>query len=426
MKSIVNALSLAVSLCLISGQVMAETGLQAFKFKIPASVTSQPPQYSFKQIYQASKSGELKSRTRLGGMDAGGGKILLCPSPTGVKAKVLDIYEGEAAGKEIDLGNGKTLDEKIKYVLGRLAHVAPYRARAYAQAAQNLLNNESAFYSKAVMPVTDDIGVAVIPEGCEPVQVIVQRNDEDADIPGFSKYLFDRDVFAQLDLDSQAALVLHEVIYREARARGETNSVRARFLNYLILSTSMETMTLEKFNLILSKMKSECLEIAGVSGRYGCKGLPDVYVEQSISWRGVRLKGPLSFASNFDDDFMGVHTSAPVIDLTETAKFFVPKTPFSIKAIKTKEVMDFHSMGQSFESSDSSHFEAVSSRAKVSGKDCLVIIGRNTFGHPLTLFCFTETSITTSKGTRKESPINAGSGFYIFLLDSGEVETFDR
>ena len=53
--------------------------------------------------------------------------------------------------------------------------------------------------------------------------------------------------------DSKAGLILHEIIYRDALARGHENSIHVRYLTGLITSTEMSnpTMNAEAFNQIL-------------------------------------------------------------------------------------------------------------------------------------------------------------------------------
>ncbi len=111
------------------------------------------------------RDGKIKA-DKLGGMDGGGGKVIICPTPGGTKATTLDLYEGAAAGLTMDAGPGTTLDEKLKYVLNRLSKVAPYHANAYAIWINDFLNKkEASFFDNAILPVTEDTGLVVYPRG---------------------------------------------------------------------------------------------------------------------------------------------------------------------------------------------------------------------------------------------------------------------
>jgi len=191
----------------------------------------------------------------------------------------------------MDLGPGETLQEKIQFVLNRLKKVAPNRAHSYAKWIADLLGGEAAFYENAILPVTADMGVTILPVNCEVAQVVVQRNEQEATIPGLARYLFDKNVFFNLDLDSQAALIFHEVIYREALMNGAKSSVTSRYLNYLILSKKMETITQEQFNSITKKIGSDCQEVPGAQGLSGCKHFPTNYIQQTYTLERVQFSG---------------------------------------------------------------------------------------------------------------------------------------
>lgn len=257
-------------------------------FELPENIRNSSPNKSLKDIFDLSKSGTLKDRP-LGGMYGGGGKILVCEKNGKYEALVLDLFEARKSGFTIDLGPGKTRSEKISYVLNRLAKVAPYHALSYKKWIKELLKSESAFYEDSILPVTDDLGVAVLPNNCEVLQVVVQRNNDESKLPGMFRYLFDKDAFLNLDIDNQVALIFHEVIYREARGRGEQDSLRARYMTNLVLSKNIESFTMDKFNDTLEKIGSKCTEHEEFIIKE-CEELPFIATEVTLTHEPKSLK----------------------------------------------------------------------------------------------------------------------------------------
>ena len=207
------------------------------------------------------KEGQFdRSLTCQGGADCGGGKTLLFKEADGkIRTELLDIYEAKQLGLTIDMGHSQTLDGKINYILNRLYKIAPFRANAYKQWAAEFLNGQAQFVEHGILPVTTDLGATVLPFNAEIIQVAIQRNDEDSRM-GLPRYIVDRNVFQQMDLESQAALMIHEIVYREFRSLGVNNSLRARYLTGVILSKEISYLDKQKFNSILEKVSSPCSE----------------------------------------------------------------------------------------------------------------------------------------------------------------------
>lgn len=292
-----------------------------------------------KETYEKSKAGEFKNRPSLGGFDAGGGKTLLCPSKTvagEIEPIILDTFEGKRAGYHIDLGPGQTIDEKIKYVLDRLSKVSPYRAKVYAKWMQELLTSDKEDVEDSILPVTNDIGeTTVIPKSCEVLQVAFQRNDRLVKA-GLKRYVFDKDILKYLSIDSIVELYFHEIVYREARLRGDTDSILARHLNYIILSKEIEKMSVEDFNEKLKNLGSKCVEMEGLANRYSCGEIYEIiYTMGTIEWDNFKLNGLISKNNWFDNQdkisFMSLNTR---MDLTPFIKDnFSSDFPFSVEVL---------------------------------------------------------------------------------------------
>lgn len=330
-----NLVKYTTSMMLISGLVSAEltgetmdsqatfrsTGeFSKMKYDLPESLKSATPTTSIKEIYDLSKKGEYAKRPKLGGMDGGGGKVLICPTKSGFKTTVLDLFEAKASGFQIDMGPGRTLNEKIQFVLTRLENVAPFHAQAYAIWISDFLNKESAFYEDSILPSTEDTGLTILPRNCELVQVVVQRNEEETVIPRMARYLVDKDAFLQLDIDSQVALIFHEMIYREARARGEKTSLRSRYLTALVLSKNIETLSVSEFNDTMTKLGSKCTEVEGLVVK-SCSELPANFQLQTLNIRNFVITGDL-LVTNYDgsDIYFQARNS---IDVTEAYRYFM-------------------------------------------------------------------------------------------------------
>lgn len=256
------------------------------------------------EIYQKSKNGEYKNKqNQVGGFDAGGGKVLLCPSHKNkneIIPIVLDAFEAKKNGYQIDLGPGETKEEKIKFVLDRLSKVAPFRAKVYEMWMSELLYQSREEVENSIFPVTDDLGeTEKIPEECEIVQAAFQRDQRYVDI-GLKQYVFDKDISKYLSVDSIVELYFHEIVLKEARMRGDEKSTLARKLNYLILSRQVENLTTDEFNLKLKDFGSRCMETKNYPNQFGCGEITEIiYTNEKFNWFGFTFEGLISDLPRF-------------------------------------------------------------------------------------------------------------------------------
>ncbi|MGE3973033.1 MAG: hypothetical protein AB7F59_00755 [Bdellovibrionales bacterium] len=178
------------------------------------------------------------------GREGNGGDVLICPNK---KPELLDYYEARTLPKtklKIDLGpTHLSVPEKIDYVLKRLARVSPYRAKYYGQL-YSTFNNEVSFVPDANLKDIPDSDELVIPKGCELKQAAIQTTPKFPDDP---RYTIDETIWKQMDNYSQAGLILHEIVYRDALQDNHINSIPTRKLNGLIASTYMETISTDQF-----------------------------------------------------------------------------------------------------------------------------------------------------------------------------------
>jgi hypothetical protein len=163
-----------------------------------------------------------------GGMEGGGGKGVLC----GDQVRVLDLYEAESVRHLPIPPSQNDLN----------AYIANYGlALGYYQSETGFdLDNTSYksmvldFYKKEVMdkfsdvasgtrlPFTPDATLPSLPSGCSFVQIAIFADN--------GVLYRDRDYWDQLSIQDQAALILHEGIYRGRRLQGEMNSDEMRYV----------------------------------------------------------------------------------------------------------------------------------------------------------------------------------------------------
>lgn len=300
------------------------TPFKTFKTDSLRNLKNKPINMDLAQVYDLSKKRAF-DKQRLGGADGGSGKFLLFKKSGKMTAQLLDIYEAEQRGLVIDLGPNGTLEQKLDYVLNRLAKVAPFRANAYRIWLNELLSSEAEFVENVILPIPDDLGATVLPIESEIVQVAIQRNQEDVNL-GLKRYVIDRNIFAQLDTTSQAALLFHEVVYREARARGDTTSVRSRFLTGAILSKAVGMISRERFNELAEKAGSACSEKASYSGPGSevevsemlttCTELPAFYMKRPMSWPQGKFQHAI-FDLGEKADFKSWYAIAETLDISK-------------------------------------------------------------------------------------------------------------
>ncbi len=213
------------------------------------------PSVNFNELYSNVKSGKAATTKIEGGIAAGGGAIILYPDKHAgeIKAKAVEIYqitEGPAKSKfTLDTGPGQTLQEKIDYVLHRLSRVSGAHANKYRSWISDILYNpnETEDFNGLALPRVEDTGVVSMPGGGSLVQVFIQNFSGMLSFANKGKaekrYLWNKKIFYSLDLDSQVALLFHEVIYRDYREINKDknsniamNSEKVQYVVALILS----------------------------------------------------------------------------------------------------------------------------------------------------------------------------------------------
>jgi hypothetical protein len=163
-----------------------------------------------------------------------GGMVVECKNPSGASLgfETLDFFESRLF---LNFKFDESLireqsTEILAEVVKRLYRLDPDRALRFEYWINSFMN-EAKFLENVKLVPTEDQANLALPEGCSLVQAIIQRE------PIFGeerRYNVAKEVWDRLIERERAGLILHEVVYREAIALGQTNSRRTRlFVGYL-------------------------------------------------------------------------------------------------------------------------------------------------------------------------------------------------
>ncbi|HWU44930.1 MAG TPA: hypothetical protein VN132_15865 [Bdellovibrio sp.] len=184
-----------------------------------------------------------------------GGFVLSCST----KTEIFDRYEIETKGNKVESVPGHNLDEKIENLLARLERIDPNRAQSFRYQYKEFWSGNIDSLPIEGLHLTSDLaaqtkyqrqfglGLINIPQNCELVLALQQMpaTQSNRGRTRISIRLF-KPVWDRLDLDTQAALVIHELFYREYILRNfALNSKGVRYLTGLLLSDKFQTLTKE-------------------------------------------------------------------------------------------------------------------------------------------------------------------------------------
>jgi hypothetical protein len=164
---------------------------------------------------------------QMGTKDGGGGKGVLC----GENLRTLDLYESEEV-------YGLVPSQKYSDLV---ANLEVYGTRLFAYLSGDRVNDQDwsirqqvlSLIKEAVidrfvdlpegatLPSTDDVTPPALPSGCSLVQIAYYSDQE-------NKIYRDKRYWDRLDVQNQAALILHEALYHEARSLKATTSDETR------------------------------------------------------------------------------------------------------------------------------------------------------------------------------------------------------
>nr|WP_295905475.1 hypothetical protein [uncultured Bdellovibrio sp.] len=210
------------------------------------------------------------------------GFAILCAGET--KPQVLDLYEvSERHGLVASYSNKSVPVEKAVDLLSRLDSVDPARAKIYRTWAQDFMASATFVTSANEFVKTPDAGLVTLPRDCKLEQAVFQRNPS---ILNKSRYIVNSALWNKLDADNQAALIVHEVIYREFMnsLAFEVTSERIRAFNAFIHADSLKTLPAQEYLALLQELHFTNYEYRGLILSLG-------YTDTSGAWHN----SPLTF-----------------------------------------------------------------------------------------------------------------------------------
>ncbi|MFV8257103.1 hypothetical protein ACNQKP_04825 [Bdellovibrio bacteriovorus] len=188
------------------------------------------------------------------------GFALFC---TGKAPIVLDLYEVTTRDLgEVKFSKAVTAVDKAVDLASRLEVVDPARARQYKESALDFMNSAQ-FVTDLGIRKTPDLGLVTVPTDCALEQVVFQRNPS---ILNKARYVVNSNLWNQLDADNQAALILHEAIYREVinSTANELFSERVRIFNGVIHAQSVRSLLKKDYLKMLQELHLSTYEENGI------------------------------------------------------------------------------------------------------------------------------------------------------------------
>ncbi len=247
-----------------------------------------------------------------------GGDAIVCHNALGHKSvELYDHYEATARhGLAIDLGKARLpVEDKLAIVFDRLDRINPGRANLYRSWFSKFYQ-EAEFLRGVTLIDIPDTGDGYIPSNCKLEQAAVQRVPK---FPGEKRYTINQDIWDWLDNDARAGLILHELVFREARSQRNPhgNSINVRYLNTLLSSTAVEKMKLREYIELLLLLEIEqadaqggvpiVLWSSGASGPAKVTFHSDDLVESALTvgqteyaheWRGLKLRANVGYGTS--------------------------------------------------------------------------------------------------------------------------------
>lgn len=181
---------------------------------------------------------------------------------------VLDLHENSSRDVgPIQFSKASSPVEKALELVGRLEALDPARALLYRGWVLEFMSSAK-FVQQAQINKTPDLGLVTIPTGCALEQVVFQRNPS---ILNKSRYVVNESLWTQLDADNQAALIVHEVIYREFMnsVALEFSSERIRLFNSILHANLLKNLSKSEYLTLLQELHFTTYEAHGLQFSLG-------------------------------------------------------------------------------------------------------------------------------------------------------------
>ncbi|OFZ47619.1 MAG: hypothetical protein A2381_09620 [Bdellovibrionales bacterium RIFOXYB1_FULL_37_110] len=184
-----------------------------------------------------------------------GGDVLVCKNPdSSIQSIILyDFYEAKFRHDiTLDLDDNSTsLNDKVTSIINKIKRLNPTRATLYEKWWKEFQLPENTTFTSDTLSDIPDTGEVSFPPNCEIVQAAHQKKP----MSGERRYKIRKDLWDQMDNTNKAGLVIHELIYREAKEENayiHPNSKRVRYLNATFFSYEFDNFTIDKYLYMLA------------------------------------------------------------------------------------------------------------------------------------------------------------------------------
>lgn len=198
--------------------------------------------------------------------------------------QVLDLYEAQQRdGYTIAFSNQFGVIEKVYDLISRFDKLDPKRANVYRAWAQEFFAESTALSPSTEIVQTPDLGYVSLPQACRLEQVIFQRNPS---VLNKYRYIINTSLWNKLDADQLAALVLHEIVYREFMnsRTNEMTSERIRMFNGLVHANKFVSLTVPEYVSILQELHFTTYSYNGVLLSLGSANTVGAWTTNSIQF----------------------------------------------------------------------------------------------------------------------------------------------
>ncbi len=205
----------------------------------------------------------------------------MCPD----KSVVLDLHEAEVQGSIAIDANPKsltTVEDRVQYLIDRLEEKDFYRAELYRLWFKDFFKETQFIRGQKLYPVPD-VGFTYIPKECSLDLAVYQKT------PDFRlkyRYTISQDIWDQLDTLNKAALIVHELIYREASLpeNHHQTSESARFFNGWLNSTVFAEVVPQDYLIALQSLRFTSASYKNFKITLGMKGLHNQWITAPLKF----------------------------------------------------------------------------------------------------------------------------------------------
>ncbi len=182
-----------------------------------------------------------------------GADAIQCVNNSNTSFQLLDLYERDNLWNFTEDLTLRSYADRESILLSRIELLRVFdvcRANLY-ESWINTFWAESLVIDGVTLTDIQDAGVIFMPQQCQLVQLVVQRRPLFIEDP---RYIISGEVFDALTIEGQAAVILHEVIYREAIARGATTSIDTRALTAMLFSRRLSDLSVQQARDLLASL----------------------------------------------------------------------------------------------------------------------------------------------------------------------------